>query len=317
MTSVNQTKLAKFSSKKKSKAKLELSCVNKTCIISHINADRLNRKCNKLTKDKKTDAVKLTEANLEVEKLTRENKRLRKSKKALFKDKTNLIEELAREKVKYERLQQRSTNNIVNCIVIEESTVDGQKTRLVVDADSFRNVKRKADRRKRKLEKCKDKIRSLKGKLAKPSVNAVREFEAKIEFDRSSQTDKIIGERSSTDFKLKCSNRNLVQVKIDSKNLGLDAKDLLGENCVSHPIKLQNDQSSDVERSNPGLSENFKRFIVMDKNALMDGLLSPDYAVELYLQYAPFNLSGKTCEEMDKIKLHLFDIVKKFMENLG
>jgi len=41
----------------------------------------------------------LTEANLEVEKLTRENKRLRKSKKALFKDKTNLIEELAREKV--------------------------------------------------------------------------------------------------------------------------------------------------------------------------------------------------------------------------
>nr|CAD2159288.1 unnamed protein product [Meloidogyne enterolobii] len=170
MTSVNQTNLAKFSSKKKSKAKLELSCVNKPCIISHINADRLNRKCNKLTKEKKTDAVKLTEANLEVEKLTRENKRLRKSKKALFKDKTNLIEELAREKVKYERLQQRTTNNIVNCILIEESTQDGQKTQFVVDADIYRNVKRKADRRKTKLEKCKDKIRSLKGRLARPSV---------------------------------------------------------------------------------------------------------------------------------------------------
>uniref|UniRef100_A0A914M9F7 Uncharacterized protein n=1 Tax=Meloidogyne incognita TaxID=6306 RepID=A0A914M9F7_MELIC len=148
-------------------------------------------------------------------------------------------------------------------------------------------------------------------------VNTVREFEAKIVFDKSSQTDKIIGERSSTESKLKCSNRNLVSIKIDSKNLGLDAKDLLGESCVSRPIKLQNDLSSDVERSNPGLSENFKRFIVMDKNALMDGLLGPDYAVELYLQYAPFNLSGKTCEEMGKIKLHLFDIVKKFMENLG
>nr|CAD2170520.1 unnamed protein product [Meloidogyne enterolobii] len=170
MTSLNQTNLAKFSSKKKSKAKLELSCVNKPCIISHINADRLNRKCNKLTKDKKSDAVKLTEANLEVEKLTRENKRLRKSKKALFKDKTNLIEELAREKVKYDRLQQRSTNNIVNCIIIEESTCDGQKTQYVIDADSFRNVKRKADRRKTKLGKCKDKIRSLKGRLARPSV---------------------------------------------------------------------------------------------------------------------------------------------------
>nr|CAD2187106.1 unnamed protein product [Meloidogyne enterolobii] len=148
-------------------------------------------------------------------------------------------------------------------------------------------------------------------------VNAVREFEAKIEFDKSTQTDKIIGEQSSTESKLKCSNRNLVQVKIDSKNLGLDAKDLIRENCVSHPIKLQNDQSSDVERSNPGLSESFKSFITMDKNALMDGLLGPDYAVELYLQYAPFNLCGKTCEEMDKIKLHLLNIVKKFMENLG
>nr|CAD2159289.1 unnamed protein product [Meloidogyne enterolobii] len=148
-------------------------------------------------------------------------------------------------------------------------------------------------------------------------VNAVREFEAKIVFDRSSQTDKIIGERSSTDSKLKYSDRNLVSIKIDSKNLGLDAKDLIRENCVSRPIKLQNDQSSDVERSNPGLSESFKSFITMDKNALMDGLLSPDYAVELYLQYAPFNLSGNTCEEMGKIKLHLFDIVKKFMENLG
>ncbi|CAK5123736.1 unnamed protein product [Meloidogyne enterolobii] len=183
MTSVNQTNLAKFSSKvklhtynsnsnvqKKSKAKLELSCVNKPCIITHINADRLNKKCNKLTKEKKTDAVKLTEANLEVEKLTRENKRLRKTKKALFKDKTNLTEELAREKVKYERLQQRTTNNIVNCIVIEELTQDGQKTKFVVDADIYRNVKNKADRRKRKVEKCKDKIRSLKGRLARPSV---------------------------------------------------------------------------------------------------------------------------------------------------
>jgi len=72
--------------------------------------------------------------------------------------------------VKYDRLQQRSTNNIVNCIIIEESTVGGQKTRFVVDADIFRNVKRKADRRKIKLEKCKDKVRSLKGKLAQPSV---------------------------------------------------------------------------------------------------------------------------------------------------
>jgi len=74
-------------------------------------------------------------------------------------------------------------------------------------------------------------------------VNTVREFEAKIVFDKSSQTDKIIGERSSTESKLKyciflihifpfifrCSNRNLVSIKIDSKNLGLDAKDLLGE----------------------------------------------------------------------------------------
>jgi len=72
--------------------------------------------------------------------------------------------------VKYDRLQQRSTNNIVNCIIIEESTVGGQKTQYVIDADIFRNVKRKADRRKIKLEKCKDKIRSLKGKLAQPSV---------------------------------------------------------------------------------------------------------------------------------------------------
>lgn len=84
---------------RKSGAKINLSCVNKPCIVSYLSAEKLNRKYNKVSKEKRKLAVKLKEANLANERLKSSNRSLLKSEKSLLQDKVNLEEELAKAKV--------------------------------------------------------------------------------------------------------------------------------------------------------------------------------------------------------------------------